>query len=210
MWKAIQTLLLGPVNKAKITSFTFYYYSYRNFIETIVKDITDYLEKPQVDVLLEAAAACNNRDYLIIKLLWRTGIRVNELLNIRPCDPEYHTNMVRILKAKGNKQRRVPLDPGTLAQLQAYIESNKIAEEELIFPITQQWARVILNKYAKLIGKNIRPHTFRHSFAINSVRHGVDIRRLQQVLGHSNINTTAVYLRFNDQDMQEVYANVPF
>lgn len=125
MWKAIQTLLLGPVNKAKITSFTFYYYSYRNFIETIVKDITDYLEKPQVDVLLEAAAACNNRDYLIIKLLWRTGIRVNELLNIRPCDPEYHTNMVRILKAKGNKQRRVPLDPGTLAQPRPTLNPTK-------------------------------------------------------------------------------------
>jgi integrase/recombinase XerD len=84
-----------------------------------------------------------------------------------------------------------------------------MAEEEPIFPITQQWARVILNKHAKLIGKDIHPHTFRCSFAINSVRYGVDIRRLQQVLGHSNINTTAVYLRFNDQDLQDVCANVP-
>jgi site-specific recombinase XerD len=144
--------------------------------------------------LLEAAAARSTRDYLIIRLLWRTGIRVNELLNIRPRDLEHHTNTIRILKAKGNKQRRVPLDSETLAQLRAYIEANATAEEDPIFPITQQWARVILNKYAKLIGKSIHPHTFRHSFAINSVRHGVDIRRLQQVLGHSNINTTAVYL----------------
>jgi integrase/recombinase XerD len=56
----------------------------------------------------------------------------------------------------------------------------------------------------------IHPRTFRHSFAINSVRHGVDIRRLQQVLGHSNINTMAVYLQFNDKDVQEAYGNVPF
>jgi integrase/recombinase XerD len=105
--------------------------------------------------------------------------------------------------------RRVPLDPETLAQLQAYIEVNNIGEEDLLFPITQQWIRAFINKYAKLIGKNVHPHTFRHLFAINSVRHGVYLR-LQQVLGHSNINTTAVYLRFNDQDLQDVYANVPF
>jgi site-specific recombinase XerD len=50
----------------------------------------------------------------------------------------------------------------------------------------------------------------RHGFAINSVRQGVDLKRFRQVLGHFNINTTAVYLKFNDQDLQDVYANVPF
>jgi integrase/recombinase XerD len=70
--------------------------------------------------------------------------------------------------------------------------------------------RAIINRYGAVIGKNIRPHIFRHSFAINSVRHGVDIRGLQQVLGHSSINTTAVYLQFNDKDVQEAYENVPF
>jgi site-specific recombinase XerD len=66
-----------------------------------------------------------------------------------------------------------------------------------------------MNKYSKLIDKYIHSHTFRHSFAINSVRHGVDLRRLQ-VLGHTNINTTPIYLQFNDQDLQDAYANVPF
>jgi integrase/recombinase XerD len=76
--------------------------------------------------------------------------------------------------------------------------------------MTQQRVRAIINKYGALIDRNIQPHTFRHSFAINSVRHGVDIRRLQQVLGHSNINITAIYLQYNDKDLQEVYASVPF
>jgi site-specific recombinase XerD len=98
----------------------------------------------------------------------------------------------------------------TLVQLQAYIDANKIENEAPIFPITQQWVRAIINKYGALLDRNIHPHTFRQSFAINSVRHGVDIRRLQQVLDHSNINTTAVYLKFNDQDLQDVYASVPF
>jgi site-specific recombinase XerD len=104
----------------------------------------------------------------------------------------------------------VPLEAGPLVELQAYIEANNISEEAPIFPITQQWVRAIINKYGALIDRNIHPHTFRHSFAINSVRHGVDIRRLQQVLGHSNINITAVYLQFNDKDLQDVYAKVPF
>ena len=51
---------------------------------------------------------------------------------------------------------------------------------------------------------------FRHGFAINSVRQGVDLKRLQQVLGHSSINITAIYLQFNDKDVQEAYANVLF
>lgn len=68
-----------------------------------MKDITNYREKPQVDVMLEAAATCSTRDCLIITLLWRTWIRVNELLYIRPVDLEYHAHMVRIVKAKGSK-----------------------------------------------------------------------------------------------------------
>jgi integrase/recombinase XerD len=175
-----------------------------------MKDITNYLEQEQVNIISEYAATCNIRDYLIIQLLWRTGIRVDELLHIRPVDLEHHTGMVRIVKAKGGKQRRIPLAAETLVQLLAYNDAHEIANEDPIFPITQQWVRAIINKYGALIDRNIHPHTFRHSFAINSVRHGVDLRRLQQVLGHTNINTTAVYLKFNDEDLQDVYASVPF
>jgi integrase len=103
-----------------------------------MKDITNHIEKPQVDVMLEVASACNERDCLVILMLWRTGMRVNELLNVRPADLEHHTHMVRVVKAKGSKQRRVPLDAVTLAHLRAYIEAHGIADETPIFPITQQ------------------------------------------------------------------------
>jgi len=82
-----------------------------------------------------------------------------------------------------NKQRRVPIAAETLTQLQSYITDNSIPAEAPLFSITQQWIRMLINKYARLIGKNIHPHTFRHSFAINSVRHGVALRRLQQSWG---------------------------
>ncbi|MGA7076620.1 MAG: site-specific integrase [Halobacteriota archaeon] len=166
--------------------------------------------------VVEAAYTRSMRDYLLMKVLWQTGIRVDELLQIRPRDLEYHNERINIFKAKGNKQRRVPVKRETLEQLQAYIKDKGIAADSPLFQnrhgkaYTQQWVRKIVRRYGSLISRDVHPHTFRHSFAINSVRQGVDIRRLQQVLGYSNINITAVYLQFNDKDVQEAYANVQF
>ena len=67
-----------------------------------------------------------------------------------------------------------------------------------------------VKRYGSVIGKDVHPHTFRHSYAIHCVRNGWDIRRLQQVLGHSSLNVTAVYLQFNDQDVKELYDKTPF
>jgi len=61
-----------------------------------------------------------------------------------------------------------------------------------------------------MIGVDVHPHTLRHSYAIHLIRNGVDLRRLQQLLGHSNIQTTTVYLQFRDQDLRDVYNKVKF
>ncbi len=68
----------------------------------------------------------------------------------------------------------------------------------------------LVKKKAVIDRPGLYPHTFRHSFAINSVRNGVDIRRLQQVLEHASLNTTASYLMFRDADLREAYEHVPF
>lgn len=175
-----------------------------------MKHITDYLEKAQVNEMLTAARSCSERDYLMMRVLWRSGIRINELLNLRPQDIEYHNHVINVVKAKGGKQRGVPLDVITLAELRDYTHNYNIAKDACLFPLSQQWARELIKRYGQYIGKHVHPHTFRHSYAINMVSHGVDIRRLQQALGHTLMSTTAVYLQFNDKDLQDVYARAPF
>ena len=175
-----------------------------------VKNITDYLEKEQVDQVLAAAHQCSTRDYLMLRVLWRTGVRVNELLTIMPRDIEPNNSVVNVTKAKGGKQRRVHLDAETIEMLSDYVSAQQLPDDQPIFALKQRQVRNIVKRYGSIIGKDVHPHTFRHSFATHCVRNGWDIRRLQQVLGHSSLNVTAVYLQFNDQDIKELYDKTPF
>ncbi len=192
-------------SEIKIESFTSEKIGIRNTV-----NIINYLEPDDVHAILDAASVCKDRDHLLIRVLWQTGIRLDELLHMRPCDLEYDNKMLRIVKAKGNKQRRIPIDTWTLSLLQNYIGDYDIDNDRPIFPISQQRARVIVKRYGKTIGKDVHPHTFRHSYAINMVRQGCDIRRLQLFLGHSSIATTAIYLQFNDDDLRDIYDRVSF
>ncbi|MGB8312337.1 MAG: tyrosine-type recombinase/integrase [Halobacteriota archaeon] len=160
--------------------------------------------------MLDYAQVCSSRDYLMLRILWRTSIRVSELLSIRPQDLEPHNQVISITKAKGNKQRRVMLDPETLDHLSEYILRHIIPEFRPVFALSSVQVWNIVKKYGRMINVDIHPHTLRHSFAIHLVRSGLDLRRVQQLLGHSNLNTTQVYLQFNDQDLQEGYNKIEF
>ena len=175
-----------------------------------MKDITNYLELEQVETMLAAAKACSYRDYLILKTLWRTGMRVSELLHIRLQDIEPYNNAINILKAKGDKTRRVYLDSGTLEGLVAYAHVHNRKADEPLFALTRQQVYNIVHRYGQIIGKEIHPHTLRHSFAINWVRQNQDLRRLQLLLGHSSLAVTQEYLQFRDADIMDAYNRVDF
>ncbi len=172
--------------------------------------IPDYLEKEQVDEILNAAKTCNHRDYLLLRFMWRTGVRVSEVINVTPKDIEHKNGVVNIRKAKGGRQRRVPLDQDTLKMLSDYVLALNIPEDQPVFPIQRNRVFSIVKKYGKMTGVNIHPHTLRHSFAINMVRGGTDLRRVQLMLGHTSLSITQVYLQFNDNDLREAYEKVAF
>ena len=175
-----------------------------------MKNITDYLEREQVDMMLDAAHTANYRDYLLIRVLWRTGVRVNELINIKPCDIEWTNQVVNITKGKRGKQRRVLLDENTLKMLSDYTSIQNVQEDQPLFALKDRQIRNIVKRYGKVIGVDVHPHTLRHSFAIHLVRSGMDLRRLQLLLGHSSLNMTQIYLQFKDDDIREIYQKIDF
>jgi len=175
-----------------------------------VKNITDYLEREPVDAILNAAKITKHRDYLLIRVLWRTRVRVSELISIKPGDIERNNQVVNITKAKRGKQRRVLLDQETLNMLSDYVLALNTLEDQPIFGLTSRQIRYIVKRYGNTIGLDVYPHTLRHSFAIHPVRSGMDLRRLQLLLGHSSLNMTQIYLQFKDDDIREVYEKINF
>ena len=172
--------------------------------------IPDDLEKEQVDEMLHAAKTCIQRDYLLVRFMWRTGVRVSEVINVTPNDIEFKNNVVNIRKAKGGRQRRVVLDQETLKMLFDYVLALNTPEDQPIFPISRAQVSNLVKRCGNMIGVQIHPHTLRHSFAIHLVQSGMDLRRLQLLLGHSSLRITQVYLQFKDDDLREAMKRFHF
>ena len=127
-----------------------------------MKNITDYLEKEQVDQVLGAAHQCSAREYRMLRMLWRTGVRVNELLTITPRDIEPHNNVMNVTKAKGGKQRRVHLDAEKIKMLSEYVSAKQLPDDRPVFALKQRQVRNIVKRYGSIIGKDIHPLSLIH------------------------------------------------
>jgi integrase/recombinase XerD len=175
-----------------------------------MKHLSDYLEPEQVHAMLDAARVSGPRDYLIIKTLWETGMRASELLALTPSDIEQKHEVITITNGKGGKERRVLVKSETVKELFSYASQKGLGNDAKLFPLKRRQLYNIIKKYGALAGVTVHPHTLRHSFAINLVRHNTDIRRVQMLLGHSSLNVTSVYLQFKESDLRQIYDAVPF
>lgn len=138
-------------------------------------------------------AKLKQRDTLILLMLALTGVRASELLALRPCDISAEFIFVR--KGKGSKDRTIPLAKTLAGPLKDYIKTAGITPTARLFPIQRKRLYVIVKQYAMAAGINdVSPHTLRHYFATSLVEHGAQLRAVQELLGHADISTTAIYL----------------
>lgn len=154
------------------------------------------------------------RDIALVETFFATGARVYEISNIRKECINLNSGLIRIM-GKGNKERYVQIgDTEVLNILRKYYEANKekICECGYFFinqrgaRFSEQSIRLMLKKYTHLAGisRNITPHMFRHSFATYLIEEGVDISCVQQILGHSSIRTTQIYIHVAARKQAEI------
>ena len=193
-----------------------------------IRDLKAYLSPQEVKRLM--AAATNLRDRLLVRIPWRTGVRVSELIGIKVSDIDFENRaiVIKVLKQRKRdgkiveRRRVVPVDQGTLDMVRDYLEWRKQFpyQGDLLFPITRQRAQQIVQKLGRRAGitevgdpavsqrRKLHPHHLRHSFAIHCIKRGMSIERLQKILGHQSPTTTSVYLQYSVADLHEDYDKV--
>ena len=156
------------------------------------------------------------RDRVVIELLYATGIRVSELVNIKVMDLDMNLPGVKVL-GKGNKERFVPFGEFCRQSIEQYLEKFKPLKVKshpyLIVmkgdPITERGIRYLLNDVVKRTAgvTEIHPHKLRHTFATHLLNQGADLRTVQSLLGHVNLSTTGKYTHVSNQQLRKVYLN---
>lgn len=201
---------------------------YHNYIE---QDPSELLETPkkemhlpevlsldEIDAMIAAidmSKSESHRNRAIIEMLYGSGLRVSELVNLQLSDIFLQEGYMRIT-GKGNKQRLVPISPEAAKWFDYWMQDRnqlKIKPEHKDIAFLNRYGRkltramifTIIKNLAKQVGicKIISPHTLRHSFATHLLQNGADLRVIQQLLGHESISTTEIYTHVDIHDLRE-------
>ena len=185
----------------------------------IEKKLPKYLEYNEVEKLLEAPNLKTDlgiRDYVILEILYSTGIRVSELVNIKVSDIDIHNKEIRIL-GKGNKERIVLFGNVLKDKLELYLNNSydnfNIKNSPYLLlnkhgdKINDREIRTIVDNNMQIAGinKKISPHTLRHTFATHMLNGGADIKTVSELLGHESISTTTIYTHLSNEQLKKVY-----
>ncbi len=169
------------------------------------KRLPKFLSFEEVMKLVEAVE--KDRDKLIIKTLFYTGMRVSELTNLKVSDIIFDEQIIKI-KGKGGKERIVPVPRHLLEELKIWV-SNKNPSDR-VFNITSRHVERIIQRARERAGieKKVTPHVLRHSLATHLLQKGIDIRYIQELLGHSSLSVTQVYTHVMPTHLKEIYRKV--
>ena len=189
------------------------------YMPKIKKSLPNILSIEDVDKLLNIKLDddFSYRNKAMIELMYATGLRVSELVNLKINDIDFSQDIIRIV-GKGSKERIVPIGDYSKDYLEAYIYKHranllKKYQSEYIFlnnhgkQMTRQGFFKIIKKIATDVGiiSEISPHTLRHSFASHLLKYGADLRTIQELLGHSDISTTQVYTHIANEELRKNY-----
>lgn len=185
----------------------------------IKKSLPKVLTENEIDKLLNFQLSDNYsyRNKAMLELMYSSGLRVTELINLKITDIDFDMALVRIF-GKGSKERIIPLGEYALNALKEYINFHrgsllKNKSTNYLFlssrgdKMTRQAFFKILKKLAQQQGikTEFSPHTLRHSFATHLLKHGADLRSIQELLGHSDVSSTQIYTHITNEKLKENY-----
>ena len=160
---------------------------------------------------LERTDFIGRRNTLLLELLYSSGIRISEALNIKIKDINMSDKSIRIL-GKGSKMRIVYFGEYAKEYLEEYLKVRNSSLEYLFLNknntlLTRRGAEYIISNLVKtsLLKKKVTPHTFRHSYATEMLNNGADIRSVQELLGHSSLSTTGIYTHVTNEVVRREY-----
>ena len=178
-----------------------------------------FLKDEELDKIFSVCNSNNpteERDTLIIELLYATGVRVSERVNIKIKDINREEKLIKVL-GKGNKERMVIYNNHTKKALDTYLKDgynyfNKKSSEYLILnkngnKLSERYIREIINKKVSQASLDIKisPHTLRHTFATDILENGADLMTVKELLGHESLNTTSIYTHITNEQIKKTY-----
>lgn len=183
------------------------------------KRLPEFIRENQIENL-ERFMACDDsfegrRDALVVTLLYELGIRRSELINIEIKDIDFDRGYIKVL-GKGNKERLIPLSTSTMNQVKAYnaIKQTEFPDAEEFLLVTNKGRKMypkfvysLVKKYLGSVASNkyLGPHVLRHSFATHLANNGADLNAIKELLGHSSLAATQIYMHNTIEKLKEVY-----
>ena len=184
-----------------------------------VKKLPIVLSQEEMIEILDGIIVCDaisSRNRCMVELLYATGMRISELLNLTLKDLNIKMGFIKVI-GKGNKERMIPIGSYVGEILEQYINDYRaefnIKNDSLLF-FNKHGQRLSREEFYSIlqtivnstsITKKVSPHTFRHTFATHLLENGADLRSIQELLGHSDISTTTIYTHISNQKIRSEY-----
>jgi len=181
------------------------------------KRLPEYVQESKMSELLnqplEELEFSEMRDFLIVEMLYITGMRRSELINLKVSDIDFLNRQIKVL-GKGNKERLIPIDDAFFAKIKDYLVLRKFEEMDPNLFLTDKgkkmYEKLVYNIVKALLttitsSKKKSPHVLRHSFATHLSNNGAELNAIKELLGHANLAATQIYAHNSIEQLKEVY-----